>query len=318
MVYDYLAQIVPVAYDTYKFVWGKEIKSRLENEGYIIPEYNVYLSYAGETIPVYKAYTDEFFIDKSGNTVDRIKDIQIFNLKNSDGNTSAYGWLAHSDYFGSIYEKSIRGLRIRKGNILIGDGQTLNICFKDARFNGWVIGEIFVNDTRLVPNARRDNFEKNSAYFLFIEQIRNIASSITKDIRSASVARNAELSKVVEQKQEIADKVNETFDYEKIDSKARESLRKRLIRTQDALNQFSSNEEIDLYNKEIAFDEIDMLMGKIQGVTAYKSLNAMQNLSKVEKKTLEQVFDTIVSVRPKEAEELINSILKVFAGKSSK
>ena len=294
MVYFYLAHNVPVAYDTDKFVWGKEIKSRLENEGYIIPEYNVYLSYAGETIPIYKAYTDEFFIDKSGNTV------------------------AHSDYFGSIYEKSIRGLRIRKGNILIGDGQTLNICFKDARFNGWVIGEIFVNDTRLVPNARRDNFEKNSAYFLFIEQIRNIASSITKDIRSASVARNAELSKVVEQKQEIADKVNETLDYEKIDSKARESLRKRLIRTQDALNQFSSNEEIDLYNKEIAFDEIDMLMGKIQGVTAYKSLNAMQSLSKVEKKTLEQVFDTIVSVRPEEAEELINSILKVFAGKSSK
>ena len=318
VVYDYLAQNVPVAYDTDKFVWGKEIKSRLENEGYIIPEYNVYLSYAGETIPIYKAYTDEFFIDKSGNTVDRIKDIQIFNLKNSDGNTSAYGWLAHTDYFGSIYEKSIRGLRIRKGNILIGDGQTLNICFKDARFNGWVIGEIFVNDTRLVPNARRDNFEKNSAYFLFTEQIRNIASSIIKDIRSASVARNAELSKVLEQKQEIADKVNETFDYEKIDSKARENLRKRLIRTQDALNQFSSNEEIDLYNKEIAFDEIDMLMGKIQGVTAYKSLNAMQNLSKVEKKTLEQVFDTIVSVRPEEAEELINSILKVFAGKSSK
>lgn len=67
-----------------------------------------------------------------------------------------------------------------------------------------------------------------------------------------------------------------------------------------------------MYNKEIAFDEIDMLIGKLQGTTAYKSINSMQNLSKIEKRTLEKVFDTIVSVKSDDAEVLIDSILKVF------
>ena len=43
----------------------------------------------------------------------------------------------------------------------------MNVVFKDARFNGWSIGEVFAVDTRLIPNARRDNFEKNPSYFLF-------------------------------------------------------------------------------------------------------------------------------------------------------
>lgn len=314
-VYEYLTQNVPVTYDADKFKWGREIKLRLKNEGYIIPEYNVFLSFAGNTVPIYKTYSDKFFIDKNGNIIDEVKDIQISELTDSEGNVSAYCWIANSGYLGSIYEKSTKGLRIRKGNILIGDGQTLNIYFKDARFNGWVLGEIFVIDPQLIPNARRDNFEKNPAYFIFTEQIRNIASTITKNIRSASVIRNTELSKVHDEQQEIKNKVDEALDSGGLGTGEKETLRKRLICTRNALDQFSANEDIDLYNKEIAFDEIDMLIGKLQGATAYKSLNSMQDLSKVEKKTLEKVFDTIVSVKPEESEELIDSILKVFAVK---
>ena len=75
----------------------------------------------------------------------------------------------------------------------------------------------------------------------------------------------------------------------------------------------SSNDEMDLYNKEIAFDELDMLMGKIQGITAYKALNVSHGINNNEKRTLEKVFDVIVSTHPDEAEEMIDAILKVFS-----
>lgn len=104
-------------------------------------------------------------VDKGKNITDNIRDISIVRIQQPSGDLSAIGWLAETNYLGSIYDKSIKGIRLKKGNILIGDSQTLNVVFKYARFNGWSIGEIFAIDPRLVPNARSDNFEKNPAFF---------------------------------------------------------------------------------------------------------------------------------------------------------
>lgn len=313
LVLNYLTQNIPVGYNQEHFSWGKEIRHRIRNLGYVIPEYNVYFNYAGNTQRILKPYTDSFNIDKNGNTSDRIKDIQIITFKDARDEISAYGWIAVTSYLGSIYDKAIKGIRTRKGNILIGDGQTLNVCFKDARFNGWVIGEIFVVDEQLIPNARRDNFEKNASYFLFTEQIKNVAAAIIKDIRTASISRNSELAKVIDKQEKVKEKVEEALTADELNAGKKAALRKRLSDTRDALDQFAVTEDADIYNKEIAFDEIDMLIGKLQGATAYKALNSLQNVSKAEKKTLEKVFDTIVSVRTDDADEIIDSILKVFA-----
>ena len=134
-VLSYLAQNVPVPYDP-KFTWGKEIVKRLKAEGYYEPKYNVFLTYGDKTIPVYKPYQDEFLVDKTKNIIDKILDINIVKLADSSDNLIAIGWLAKTSYLGSIYDRSVKGIRLRKGNILIGDHQTLNVVFKDARFNG--------------------------------------------------------------------------------------------------------------------------------------------------------------------------------------
>lgn len=95
-------------------------------------------------------------------------------------------------------QQSIKGIRLRKGNIQIGDGQTLNAVFKDARFNGWSIGEVFISSTQLIPNARRDNLEKTPAYFTLTEQLQKVATEITREIRAASLRRNRELSEALD------------------------------------------------------------------------------------------------------------------------
>lgn len=305
-VYDYLTQSIPVAYDLEKFVWGKEIKHRIESAGYRIPEYNVILTYAGNSVNIYKPYQDSFAIDKNGSVIDSVKDVEIIELYGADGDISTFGWIAHTDYLGSIYDKRIKGIRIRKGNILIGDGQTLNVSFKDARFNGWVLGELFVVDSQLIPNARRDNFEKNSAYFTWMEKLVSIFAGITKEIRAASVVRNNESSKVIHNSEETKEKVSEDIEIDTF------TIRKRLVNTKAAINSLALDNMADLSHREIAFDEIDMLIGKVQGSTAYKSLNVLKSITKSEKKILEKVFDVIVSVQPEESEKLIDSILKVF------
>lgn len=308
---DYLSQNVPVPYHP-EFTWGKEIVKRLRAEKYHEPKYNIYLTFGNNSKPIYKPYRDEFLVDKSKNIFDRINDISIIKIQQPDGDISAIGWLAKTNYLGSIYDKSIKGIRIRKGNILVGDSQTLNVVFKDARFNGWSIGELFAVDTKLVPNARRDNFEKNPAYFLLYEQLMTIASGITKDIRNASLSRNAELSQALEKAEKLKALANDALE-NGISSSQKQQLHQQLSKTQGAIIQSQINDDSALLDQEKAFEELDMLLGSVQGATSYKAINLSNSLSKVEKKILEKVFDSIVSLNESNTDRIINAILDCFS-----
>ena len=122
-------------------------------------------------------------------------------------------------------EKEISGFRVRKGNILIGDSHTMNAIFKEARFNGWTQGEIFIVTDKLIPNARRDDFEQNDAYYKFMEALSNsVGTEIARTIREASLTRNnpnAKALREIERKigeasTAVAEGFNSTVDKEKM------------------------------------------------------------------------------------------------------
>lgn len=309
-VIDYLKQNVPVPYDP-SFVWGKEITNRLRQEGYCIDTYNVSVIFGTKLTPIYKPYCDEFLVDKSKNIKDHIHDIDIVSIDHEDGTRCAIGWLAKTSYLGSIYDKSIKGIRLRKGNILIGDQQTLNIVFKDARFNGWSIGEIFAVDKQLIPNARRDNFEKNTACFFLLEQLSRLSSSITKDIRAASLKRNSELSSAIAETDKVSRAAKEAIDSGIAHNQKGVISHKLKTAQRTVLNSCISDDSGDYY-QTIAFDELDMLIGKLKGATSYKALNALDKLTITEKKILEKVFDTISSLKIENAEVVIDALLDAF------
>lgn len=313
-VVDYLSQNVPVPYSP-EFSWGKEIVRRLNSKGCFEREYNIYISFGGKTVPVYKPYKDEFLVDKGKNITDKIKDISIIKMQQTSGKLSAIGWIAQTNYLGSIYDKAVRGIRIRKGNIMIGDSQTLNVVFKDARFNGWSVGEVFVMDAQLVPNARRDNFEKNPAFFALYEQLTTIAASISKDIRAASLKRNAELANAVKRTETII-KNADTALAEGVSADEKSTLTQQLVGAQEQLLASRPKNESDEYYQEIAFEELDVLIGNVRGATTYKAINLSDSLSKTEKRILELVFDAIISVDAKQGDKYIEAILTKFASKT--
>lgn len=57
----------------------------------------------------------------------------------------------------------MRGLRLRKENIQIGDEDALQKLFKEDRGNSYFIGEVFALDKNLIPNSQRDYFNQNAA-----------------------------------------------------------------------------------------------------------------------------------------------------------
>lgn len=182
----YLSQVAPLAFNS-EFSFAPEIEKRLAAAGRLVP---ISLTIAGE--PVRRPYKDEFAFPNAAQTL-RIKDIQFVEFADVDGEAGAVGWVGHHDYIRSLPTGlGVRGLRARYGDIQVGESNLFEDSFKEVRFNGWTVGELHILDRRIVPNARRDNFEVNHHYYNLLVQLGPLAAQITQRCRSSSVARNAE------------------------------------------------------------------------------------------------------------------------------
>lgn len=310
-VISYVTQNAPLPYDPVSFLWGNEIIQRLNAEGLDVISYNIFLAFGNMTTQLYKPYKDRFLVDKGKSLFDSIHDIELIKLSQPDGSTLAIAWIGKTNYLGSIYDKTIKGIRLRKGNIQIGDNQTLNTLFKDSRFNGWSVGEVFASSAQLIPNARRDNFEKNSSYFVLTEQLQKLAADITREIRSTSLKRNRELSAILEKSKAPIHNAIEAIE-QGINLTDKSRISYELASVQKAIMHSNVSDESGLYYQEIAFDELDMLIGKIKGITSFKAINTLSNLTNAEKKILEKVFAAITEFDASQASEIIDHILLSF------
>lgn len=183
---QYLAQVAPLAFDS-GFSFAPEIEKRLAAAGRQAP---INLTVAGEV--VHRPYKDELPFPNTMHTL-RVKEIEFVEFPDVDGNIGAVGWIGHHDYVRSLPAGlGVRGLRARYGDIQVGEANLFEDSYKEVRFNGWTVGELHILDRRIVPNARRDNFEANHHYYNLLVQLGPLAAKITQRCRSASVARNAE------------------------------------------------------------------------------------------------------------------------------
>lgn len=81
----------------------------------------------------------------------------------------------------------------------------------------------------------------------------------------------------------------------------------------DSVKLTDYDEVIDVYYQEIAFEELDMLIGSVKGSTSFKALNSMKGLSSIEKKTLEKVFQIIIKYNADTYPEWIDFILNHYS-----
>ena len=190
-VRNYLSQVAPVNFDYSKFTHANKINNFLRKNLSNFSNYNIILN--GE--PISKPYSDEVVLSKKGN--DYIGDVHLFKV-NVKGTTIGYGWYGmRRDFLGSLARKEIgSGIRVRVGNILLGDAHLLDGCFKEKRFNGYLMGEIHVQTPQLIPNSRRDDFVDTDMKTLFYNAIeRKIGLPLSKEIRFRSKVNSEIISK---------------------------------------------------------------------------------------------------------------------------
>jgi Histidine kinase-, DNA gyrase B-, and HSP90-like ATPase len=186
VIAHYLSQVGPLSFSS-DFSFGAQIEEGLSAR---LKKAPLNLVVAGERI--YRPYRDEMIFPATAHKL-RVENIEFLEFANVDGDTGAIVWIAHHEYVRSILPTlGVRGLRARVGDLQVGDAGLFDDIFKEPRFNGWSIGEIHVTDPRIVPNARRDNFEVNHHYYNLLVQLGPLAGKITQRCRFASMSRNSE------------------------------------------------------------------------------------------------------------------------------
>lgn len=295
----YLIQNIPLPFHS-DFKWGQTILSKIEMNGYKVPEYNVFLNYNTSIEQLYKPYRDIIVSDRVKKLDDNIHDIQIKVL--GDKNSPlAVMWYASTNFYGTITDSTVKGLRIRQGNILIGDNTTCSHFFKEERFNGWVIGEVHTISNELIANSRRDNFEQNEFYFQLEEEIKECAVLITKELRRLSYDRSLSNEKKAIAEADTIDDVNalcvEDMDF--------------VCDTDEYTLMNLSDGDLEAENDFV--NKLSLILGQKSKQTKYTAININTNLTVEQRKVLERVFDLICQeYNDLDAQSFINTIASKF------
>lgn len=293
---DYVSQIAPVPFNSNEFSFANLIDTTLRSSVPKYETYNIFIN--GEQL--FKPYKDDVII--SDKHRDRISNITFIKLENSI--PLAYGWIGDVALLGAIKGiNNVDGLRVRHGNILIGDKYLLADFYRERRFNGYLIGEIYTLDHKLIPNSRRDDFEdssfKEEFYNCFIKKI---GLPYSRKIREASLIRSQKNKELLENN--IFETARKIINHGYIS----EAQKKKIIEEIKQVNE---------KNKNFTDENIkDVILSIINSSNILDHLD--KQLSPSNKNLLISIFDVIykMSANKKEAEKIIDKILDITLNNS--
>lgn len=181
---SYLSQVAPVPFHS-DFGYGPRIDKELRTRVPFCNSYSIFVN--GQQ--VYKPYKDDISLSKG--TIEKPNEITFVELR-GESEILGFGWYANLSLQGTINPiTDVDGLRLRAGNILIGNKDTMSEFFREKRFNNYLVGEIYACSEKLVPNSRRDDFEDSATKNEFITAfIREIGIPLSRKIRQLSRERS--------------------------------------------------------------------------------------------------------------------------------
>jgi len=185
VVRTYLSQVAPVPFHP-DFTLGPRITDFLESRGVRKP---IHIYIAGTDQPIYHRTRDT--VAYSEKLSDSIQSVEFLEFRGQDADVEAFGWILDHAYLGAVPKRlGVGGIRLRAGDIQVGDDAALASLFTEPRFAPWAIGDIHVASPRILPNARRDDFEASIHYAHLQDEMSLLAKRITQTIRDRSLSRN--------------------------------------------------------------------------------------------------------------------------------
>ncbi|NKB55028.1 MAG: hypothetical protein GKS00_01710 [Alphaproteobacteria bacterium] len=187
----YLREVCPVEYLD-SFDYADRIRGFAESFGDELSTVHIETKQKRERRAIHKLYKNHY---PAGKRVSKLHDIEPVSSKENGW----YGWIGVSNFPGEISDNRVAGVRFRSRNIQIGGmsiiqqlAEETTASGSDRRLMTNAVGEIFVTNPLVVPNARRDGFEDSEAWRSIRMEIKAVVvKRIVRLVRAASSTRSA-------------------------------------------------------------------------------------------------------------------------------
>jgi len=317
-VRNYLSMVAPVPFDD-QFSFGSEIKKHLKKNNINIDEYSVFVN----DVQLYKAYTDKFIDD---GVLSEWLAVDFFDVRDENAELLAIGWFGFREQSNLVLSSKnmLKGIRLRKNNIALGDEHTLDRFFKAARTNQRIIGEVHAINNNFIPNARRDYFNDNKTLQIFEEKLTELFAEQNLENRIGHVASNLHrrLQEIEEYKkaQTKFEQRKGKFDSQTEEEQFLENLKVAEVIARKAvstINKISVKAKEDtriatLYHRITADKDIVISSSKDLSSNIYDP-PIFKKLSKSEEKIVVAIIDIIdKSLKPDQAKVLREKIIDKF------
>lgn len=306
VVEAYLSQVAPVPFSP-EFSLARDIEAALAK---LTATSDLHIFLNGSETPLFRPHRDSFLVRKG--LSDRFTGLNVFQIEGSTGTPSAIGWVAHHGYHGAISSDSkISGLRLRSGNMQIGESDLLNGLFQESRFNGWVVGEIHVLDERILPNGRRDHFEQSVHFNDMVNQLAPIANDLSRRCRTSSIQRN--WLRQFDLAKSGIDQAMAIVQQGAVPQSRRKYIEGEIDHGLDHLKKICSNRVFDAFQKSALTKKLERLEAKVEKIFAERQEHkSLISLPTRDRKTYEYLFSLIYecSTTQTAAKALVDQLLK--------
>ncbi|UOD33721.1 ATP-binding protein [Deferribacteraceae bacterium V6Fe1] len=316
-VYEYLSMVAPVPYKK-GFIFTSKIYDKAKEYNFTIDEYNIYIN----TEQIFKAYTVAIYEGEKHNKkrIDDIFDIEFFDIKDKDEQVLCWGWYSISSFLKQIPSVNIaRGIRLRKGNIQIGDDRQLGRLFKESRGTFYFFGEVHAMSPNLIPNARRDYFTENNVLTLFEKNLKNKFKHLHEIYHVSSQIRNEKkrIEEIANLVKEYADKSKKGFTKPEEQEEYEDKIQKVKVKAEFAAKKIekiktkakSDNVKTKLINKLTeGIDDNLSIEEEILPKNNEKPKLLTDNLpqyNRSERKLISKILSIIDNVLPKDLSETV-------------
>lgn len=317
----YISQVAPIKYNFQQNANLKIINETFASKYDYKPEvFNVYVNKE----PIYKPYGVD--VEIGNEKKDKIAEIKFFEGVGADDKYIFAGWYGVTDLSGMIQDERINGLRVRKKNILIGDNRTSDDFFgNNATYksrNRWFVGEIFVFDPDIIPNARRDGFEGNDAFLKLFEKISKTTNHLAKQPHLASSLRSGDKklkqaqSEIEAIKNEIKAGITEERKKELVNKLSEKKKVVEKVKVVAGANHGSKmivpeKRKVKIESvKEGILEEIGSLVPEVQNALSITVASIPRGFGREARDIMEAIFKTIDIVLPEgQACELKNRVI---------
>ncbi len=301
-VRTYLEQVAPLPLDTQSFHHSKKFYDWVKKTGVILPEVSVVVDANGTQYELFKPYRKLTYSTAQGKHKVHVKDLRFFPDTPTD-ESPFWIWYAETNCPGVIRNDAVAGLRLRKSNIAIGLSERMTDVFRMAsesyaRFNRYFIGEVHVQDSSVIPNAHRDDFEETPEWIDIRDQLVLFAKERSREAYSLSEGRNADIEKLVtnadRQLEEAAKKQHTGLSSRTEQDKLSTSIEKHIAKMTAAEKADRSEEERRRLDKKRK--ELQEAKERIANETKFIGQTLKSSLDKKQRKIISDILGLLYDV----------------------